>query len=226
MGAISSGVVAPHPDFLKLAGTWRTNQSRQFRKLVWQGYDRMLQDSPTVNLSDLERSITQLLVPRIRKFMTGDEPFGIEHGPYEYETKKAPPAQPPQYDMAFILNYDERIMWPLEAKVLETDGAIADYVADIRDQFLTCRYAPFSSEGAMLGYLLSGAPEQAFQNIAKKLPSTLENYSKASPRPEKYSRHVRSVPPGKKYPSEFVCHHLMLEFPKLKRGSSIAAKNV
>ena len=61
-------------------------------------------------------------------------------------------------------------MWPLEAQVLKTDGAVSEYIKEINDNFMTCRYAPFSSEGGMLGYLLSGNPDKAFTNIAKKLP--------------------------------------------------------
>ena len=56
-------------------------------------------------------------------------------------------------------------MWPIEAKVLRTDGSVAEYVADLRNEFLTCRYAPFSSEGGMVGYLVSGDPEKALKNI-------------------------------------------------------------
>jgi hypothetical protein len=76
--------------------------------------------------------------------------------------------QPPEYDLAYVLRADERIMWPLEAKVLETDGDVGEYIKDLKNEFLTCRYAPFSSEGAMLAYLLSGKPEIVFGNLAQR----------------------------------------------------------
>jgi hypothetical protein len=204
-------------DFLKLAGGWCVDQSAILLGFVWGAYDRLKQDSPLVDDRDLERSLTQLLDARIGREMSGDEPFYIQHGPYERETMKQPPAQPPQYDLAFVLNADERIMWPIEAKVLKTGAAVSDYVSELREQFLACRYAPFSSEGAMLGYLLSGTPVEAFTNIAAKMPCTLEEHPQFRTRAHRTSRHRRTVPAGKEYPADFFCHHLILEFLGLKR---------
>lgn len=207
----------PHRDFVRLASVWSRNQSEIILGFVWRAYDQLRRDNPTIDYRDLERSISQLLEPRIHRVMSGDEPFYVLHGPYERETMKAPPAQPPQYDLAFILNAEERIMWPLEAKVLETDGAVSEYVRDIQEEFLKCRYAPFSSEGAMIAYLLSGSPDNAFHNISEKVPCKLEGHPCYSTRPQKLSRHFRSVPTGKAYPAKFSCHHLMLEFPGIRR---------
>ncbi len=207
----------PHIDFIHIASAWSRNQSEILLGLVWQAYDQMRRDNPFIDGRDLERSITQLLEPRIRRVMSGDEPFGVQHGSYERETMKAPPAQPPQYDLAFFLNAEERIMWPLEAKVLETAGTVSEYVRDIREEFLKCRYAPFSSEGAMIAYLLSGTPRDAFHNISEKVPCELVDHPSFSSRPQKVSRHLRSVPTGKAYPASFRCHHLILEFPGVER---------
>src|ERR1039457_4224810 len=126
----------------------------------------MLAKPPHVDDRDLERSITQLLEPRIRDAMTGDEPYYIQHGSFERETMAPPPAQPPAYDLAFVLRADERIMWPLEEKGLETPGTLAEYEREVREQYLTCRYAPFTASGAMLGYLLSGMATDALARIA------------------------------------------------------------
>ena len=207
----------PHSDFIHLASAWSRNQSEIILGFIWQAYDQLRSDNPTIDGRDLERSITQLLEPRIHRVMSGDEPFYVQHGPNERETMKEQPAQPPQYDLAFILNAEERIMWPLEAKVLETDGAVSNYVRDIREEFLKCRYAPFSSEGAMLAYLLSGTPGHAFHNISEKVPCELVDHPSFTSRPQKVSRHLRSVPTGKAYPASFSCHHLILEFPGVER---------
>jgi len=215
---LQRGGSLPPKDFILLAGTWGRDQSTILLGFVWRAYDQMRSDNTSIDARDLERSITQILEPRIHRAMSGDEPFFIQHGPYERETMKSPPAQPPQYDLAFILNADERIMWPMEAKVLETVVAVSEYARDIQEQFLKCRYAPFSSEGAMLGYLLSGAPTDAFQNIAEKVPCELEDHPGFPSRPQRVSNHVRSVPTGKAYPLTFRCHHLMLEFPGTKRA--------
>ncbi|MHC5833845.1 MAG: hypothetical protein ACYT04_000000102060, partial [Nostoc sp.] len=85
-----------------------------------------------------------------------DEPFDVQHEVYEFESRQSAKAQPPQYDIAFILRANDTIIWPLEAKVLISDGAVAEYIKEINGNFLTCRYAPFSSEGGMLGYLFFG----------------------------------------------------------------------
>jgi hypothetical protein len=214
-GLLGQGTIPA--DFLKLASRWCRDQSAILLGFVWGAYDRINRDSPALDERDLERSITQLSEVRIRYEMSGDEPFYIQHGPYERETMRPPPAQPPQYDLAFVLRADERIMWPLEAKVLQTGKAISPYVADIRQQFLTCRYAPFSSQGAMIGYLLTGSPSEAFDNIAAQVPCALKQHPGFPSRPHRISRHSRTVPAGKSYPAGFCCHHLIWEFFGLKR---------
>jgi hypothetical protein len=207
-------------EFVALAGCWCADQSAILLTFVWQGYDLLLAELPAgINPKDLERSITQSLELRIRRVMTGDEPFDMQHGPYERETMRAQPAQPPQYDLAFVLRVAEWIMWPLEAKVLETDGTVGEYVKDVNNEFLTCRYAPFSSEGAMLAYLLSGHPENVFSNLAAKIPCRLTAHEEFSTRPHRVSEHQRQVETGKPYPRVFCCHHLVLEFPGLARSS-------
>ena len=196
------------PAFVESALSWMQNPAHQFLGFIWLAYENMRASPPNVDTKDLERSITQLLEPRVRENMTGDEPFYIQHGPYERETMKAQPAQPPQYDMAYVFRTDERIMWPIEAKVL-----------DVQKEFLTCRYAPFSSSGAMLGYLLTGNPNDVFGAIAQKLDCTLEPVSEYPDNPNRLSQHKREVPVGKQYPLDFDCYHMILEFPDLSRAT-------
>lgn len=201
-------------DFVLLAGDWCQDYSTILLGYIWQAYDILTANLPAaIDPENLERSLTQVLEPRIHKVMTGYETFYVEHGPYERETKMPPPAQPPEYDIAFVLYHDERIMWPVEAKVLATDGTVAKYVKGVKEQFVTCRYAPFSSEGAMLGYLLSGDPDTAFGNIATKLRRQLAPHPSFARRAHRISHHKRKVLRGKSYPAEFTCHHLMMLFP-------------
>ncbi|BAZ32951.1 hypothetical protein NIES4074_54590 [Cylindrospermum sp. NIES-4074] len=158
----------------------------------------------------LETTITQSLERKIRRKMTGDEPFDVQHEVYEWESRQSAQAQPPHYDIAFYLISNERIIWPLEAKVLKSDGAVGKYVEEINDNFITCRYAPFSSEGGMLGYLFSGDPDKVFINIAAKVPCTLSDHPDFPKRDHKTSDHQR-VPSEKSYPAEFRCHHMLLK---------------
>ncbi len=124
-----------------------------------------------------------------------------------------PPAQPPQYDIAFVFRADFRVIWPVEAKVLETPGTLAAYLSDVNEQFLTCRYAPFSRSGAMLGYLLNGEAVDAFSGISTHLGCELEILKNFADRPSRFSTHMRSVPSGKAYPADFPRHHLIMRFP-------------
>ena len=168
------------PAFVTLACELVQDPAQQFLGLVWRAYERMRKSMPNVDDRDLERSITQLLEPRIRDMMTGYEPFYVQHGPFERETMMARPAQPPEYDLAFIFLADERIMWPMEAKVLESSGRVAAYVRDIKNEFMTCRYAPFTNSGAMLGYLLAGDADDVFASISRRLDVVFREHAVAS----------------------------------------------
>jgi hypothetical protein len=208
--------------FPALASLWAKDPAPQMLGFVWKAYDEMRLKPPQVDDRDLERSITQLLEPRIRDAMTGDEPFYIQHGAFERETMASPPAQPPQYDLAFVLRADERIMWPLEAKVLETPRRLAGYERDIREQYLTCLYGPFTASGAMLGYLLTGSAADALTNIGAKLNTTLDQVADFPKRPHRASTHKRNAPAEKPYPIDFKCHHMILEYLSLRRQKRIS----
>jgi hypothetical protein len=210
----------PSGDFVKLAKDWCKDASTLLLLLVWEGYDLFEKEELSKidwnqNYDELERSITQNFVPMIRKRMTGWEPFDVEHGPYEFKTRMPPPAQSPQYDIAFVLIANKKIIWPLEAKVLHSDGKVSEYIKEIVENFLKCRYAPFSSEGGMLGYLMKGEAKNAFRNIQNKLNKQkasckLEDHPEFPDRDHKTSQHKRQVPPGEPYPADFCCHHLIL----------------
>lgn len=206
------------PRFIAQACAWLDRPDESLLGFVWTAHDRLVAEQPLVDGRDLERSITQLLEPRIRDAMTGYEPFYVQHGAFERGTMAAPPAQPPEYDLGFVWRADERVIWPLEAKVLETPGTVAAYDRDLRNEFLTCRYAPFTASGAMIGYLLSGASDAALKAIAAKTGVDLEHLPAGQGRPQRVSRHRRTVPAGKAYPVHFNCYHLILEYTSLKRN--------
>ncbi|MEI3649027.1 MAG: hypothetical protein V6D39_03405 [Dolichospermum lemmermannii FEM_B0920] len=202
------------PDFVELAKKWKPDAITNLLKFVWEGYDLLVSEVLSqINCDEakeqLERSITQSLVVKIHQVKTGDEPFSVLQEVYEIESYQM--LRPPQYDIAFILYENERIIWPLEAKVLKTDGEVGDYIKEINENFITCRYAPFSSQGGMLGYLFSGDPNKAFTNIETKAPCTLNDHPDFPTRDHKTSDHQRVVPSGKLYPVNFRCHHLLLK---------------
>ncbi len=208
-------VAYPSADLTVVARKWVAGSSQVMLNAIWEAYDLLIAE--VLNLidlelapDDLERSVTQFLEPRIHRALSGDEPFYVQHGAHEWETRLPPPAQPPLYDIAFVLSANPRIMWPIEAKVLKTDQAVAAYVQDVNNEFLTCRYAPFSPEGVMLGYLLKGDPRLTFKRIEAKVPCELELAPLPANRHQARSEHRRKVPSGKKYAVAFRCHHLVL----------------
>ncbi len=205
----------PNPgEFVASLGGSKESASVQLLELVWKGYDRLARELVGIDFSapidDLEREITQMLEKRIHEVMTGFEPFVIQHGPYERETRRPAPAQPPQYDLAFILRANERVMWPLEAKVLPR--ALSQYIEDVQHEFLTCRYGPFSIEGGMLGYVVAGDVEDFLAVIAARIPAVLIGHPAFPTRPHRVSNHSRAVPPAKSYSADFRIHHLLLVF--------------
>jgi len=198
-------------DFVVLATRWRSDAIDILLDFIWKGLDRLRARGYTFALDqeNPEREISQFLAPEIRDGMSGEEPYYLEHGPFESETRKTAKAQPPQYDLGFVLWENRRAIWPIEAKVLKTENAISEYVKSIQTSFLTANYAPFSSEAAMLGYLLQGSPAVTLAQIAKALACSLESHPRFLERDHRLSRHKRTIPPGKPYQSEFTCHHII-----------------
>lgn len=134
------------------------------------------------------------------------------HEADEFESLRDPQARPSQYDIAFLWRIDERMVWSLEAKVLRTEERpVSANVKDVREQLLTGWYAPFSNEGAMLGFLIKakGEPAEALRYIAASLGAIL------SPFPFLKTRHWISVYEwGTSIPNhqagEFRCDHLIM----------------
>lgn len=206
----------PKPvEFGALARRWQADYSVRMLSWLWSAYDRLageilvLVDWDQAE-DDLERSITELLEIRIRDCMPVYCPVYVQHEPKERETRRPAPAQPKEYDIAFVLRENERTMWPLEAKLLRNDSRIANYVHDIQNEFLTCSYAPFSSEAGMLGYLLTGDADTALDNIAAALGVPLTQHPEFPDRSHRISEHTRNCPPNRTCLPGFRCQHLMM----------------
>ena len=221
--------LGPPPGSDALVAFWNLSLVNNLLGLVWRAYDDLCTTGwSNVDWSesydDEERSLSEDLERAIHKVSDRFLPVSIQHGPYEREARKPAPAQPPQYDIAFVFTGDPRIMWPLEAKVLDSDrdteANFSDYIVTVKERYLTCYYAPFSNSGAMLGYLKSGDPEIVAKHIAARLGATLISYDKFPLRCHKTSDHIRVVPAGKDYPSKFRLHHLIMPLQKEKADSS------
>lgn len=206
------------PPFQQVACRWCQDQSRLLLDLVWRGYDRLLsQDFNEVSFSAAdevkEESLNSLLALRIDQCKSGDEPFYVHHQPPEQTKRKRGKGRSPQPDIGFTLYDYPRTVWPLEGKVLAHAENVGPYLDEINDNFLTGRYATFSSEGAMLGYLLRGNPEQTFSLISVRLRQTAMQHPHFLDRPHRVSNHRRDEVPHGNSPREFTCHHLLLCIP-------------
>lgn len=204
------------PEFTQVASKFSRNAINHMLESVWQGYTSLKKEFISkidISLADeeLERTITQALQPHIRNCLSGDESYDVQHGSYEPETRTPAPAQPPEYDIAFFLKTNGRIMWPLEAKIMRSPACVAPYVKDINDEFLTGRYAPFSRSAAMLGYLLSGSASDVPPNIEKRLRTTLHPHLTLYPRYNHHiSNHSRHLLDPSWASGDFQCHHLIM----------------
>jgi len=203
------------PEFVSEAEKLVANVPAVLMGYVWRGYDLLVSEvTSQVDLSgrpeDVERDLSERLEIRIRRSMDGYQPFEIRHGIAERESRRPAPAQPPEYDLAFALRANERILWPLEAKLLPSDGQVGEYTKAVRERFLTCYYAPFSREASMIGYLSSGEPQQACVRIGAGLGCTMTQSQDFPNRTHQLSQHHRVVPRGKPYPVQFRCHHMIM----------------
>jgi hypothetical protein len=202
------------PEFLEAAAALSHDALDLMLAALWTGYDQLRELLTSIDIGDggdeAERNITMLLHVRTAEALSGYEPFTCRHAFRENETRQRPPAQAPEYDIAFVLRSNERIAWPVEAKVLRSDGAIAAYVADVNEQYLTCRYAPFSGSGAMVAYLLKGEVNVLFRNLSTALAADLREHPAFERRAHRVSHHARNVPVGRGYPTAFECHHLAM----------------
>jgi len=206
-------------DFVELATNWRVDGMNILWNYVWQGWDSYQSDVlDKVDLSEanqqLERLITQDIELNIREVMSRYEPFVIQQERYEEENMH--PIRPKQTDLSFVWYQHRTSKFAIEAKVLysDTKSGVKEYVEEINENFLKFRYAPLSSEGGMLGYLLKGDCAKAFSNIEKAISCQLNHHPDFQEREHKTSDHQRIVPPDKSYPVKFRCHHLVLQLTK------------
>lgn len=204
------------PLFQKIAWDWCKDQSRLLLEFVWSALDRLraneLGHTPMTGTDqDKERQLNLLMGLHIRKCMSGNEPFCIFPEVPEYARRLGGRAMPPKPDLAFVLYEYPRSVWPIEAKVLKHEQDVRAYIKEIRDNFLTGRYATFSSEGAMLGYLFRGSPSVTFECIGEKSGFSLRHHPAFAHRNHKVSEHQRDYLPHLNSPRSFSCHHLLIQ---------------
>lgn len=207
------------PEFANIADAWPQHVVEQILTLVWRGFDR-LKRLPRFgeldlsgNYAQLERSLTDLHMDEITLLWGHEssrfEAFVPKHEPWEFRSLTAPSARPPSCDLGFVLVSNRRIRWCVETKVVKSPNAISEYICDLQ-KFLVGTSSPFSTEGALGAYLITGKSTDLLSAIEVALGSRMRQHSRFRNRLHRLSdhlRHIDNLPAG--MPSEFVCHHLI-----------------
>lgn len=207
------------PEFRAIAAVWPSHVVKQMLTLVWDAFDRMkaLPNFGQLDFSEdyaqLERSLTDLHMDEItllwRENASKFESFIPKHEAWEWQAITRRSARPPSCDLGFVLLSNRRIRWAVEAKVLKSPIAIADYLADLQ-KYLDGRSAPFATESALGAYLLSGESDEVFAAIAQRLNCRLKPCEDFLSRPHRCSEHERSSTQlTGSTPAIFICHHLV-----------------
>jgi hypothetical protein len=207
------------PEFRAIAEVWPAHVITQILTLVWRGFDRLKmldrfrEINFTTDYAQLERSLTDLHMDEItllwREQASSFESFIPKHEPWEWQNITRRSARPPSCDLGFVLLSNRRIRWSVEAKVLESPGAVAAYLGDLQ-KYLTGQSAPFSKESAIGAYLISGEPDRLFETLSRKLKCALTRPPEFASRPHRCSEHARHAHGlAGETPLVFVCHHLV-----------------
>lgn len=198
-------------DFVVLAKRYKPDAIDIILGYVWQGFDMLISECFDVSQEDdhIEDEITYAAYCKIQD-ISALSPFQVILHPPERE-QKATKGSMPASDLGFRLRGGNvRSQFSIEAKVIRTDGDVSKYVREINENYLTGRYSTFSSEAAMLGYLLQGNPLKTFQAISKSLNCQLKTPTVFQDRNHRISGHVRPTTEKK----NFTCHHMIILFSK------------
>jgi len=208
------------PLFQEIAARWCADQSRLLLDLVWRACDSLyeldlrqlpLRMSDEAKEGDVESSSIGP-ASTMQKAATSHSPSVISHR--SLLVAKPVKAALLSRTSVFVWYNNPNCIWPLEGKIVTRETDCNAYVAEVENNFLTGRYATFSLEGAMLGYLLHGDP----QKIARKYQPSSQCASEFlipafRSGPHKVSEHLRSGLPQRRDAERFHCHHLVLVIP-------------
>ena len=182
---------------------------------LWDGFERFKTEHidkhppPTRHDTDLERDLTEWLFPYVQKVIPAAAPYFIHHERKERESAILR-AQPPEPDLSFVFLANIRITFPIDAKVLEKDrpSDVTDYVATVNGRFLSCVYAPFSTQGAMIAFFLEGSVTTLLGRIRTGLGCSLSRSWFLKGRHHKTSQHERTAAACQH--KQFTCHHMVM----------------
>ncbi len=207
------------PDFKDVALEWAEAVSERILDWIWRAFDALRTGPITrVDLAkspeQLERDLTDLHFREVQRLWAG-ETGGIatlypDHEIPEYESRKPGPAQPPAYDLGFVLYANPRVIWPVEAKVVQKPSALSTYLNDVRGKFIAGVAAPFVGQAGMIGYLLAGTGREVFSALELQLSQTLKHPSVFASRDHRTTFHARGKSPFGRDLPDLLLHHLVM----------------
>ena len=188
----------PHDsESFALAERWATDVAERVLAWTWRGFDRFRRQhlslvDLTQPLEELERDIASKHFVAINQVWATETAgccsiLPIHEWP-ELASRPEPPGRSPACDFAFVNVQNQRIAWPIEAKVIQTPRRLAPYRIDIR-KFLSGTAAPFVGEGGMIGYLLTGASDEFFVALETELGQKLGVVVAFADRPHRLRDH-------------------------------------
>lgn len=190
-------------DSRQQAQEWAGEVARQVLDWTWRAFDSLRTNilsriDLTQPLEQVERDLASHHFREIQLLWKtetdGYSAFSPHHEWPEMATRSPAPAKPPAYDIAFVWADNPRVAWPIEAKVVQTPGTLAEYVADTK-KFTGGIASPFVSEGGQVAYLLTGATDEFFSNLSAGSSVALEEVAEFSARPHRMSLHPRASAP-------------------------------
>ncbi len=199
-------------DSRRQAEDWAAGVSFQVLEWTWRAFDALRANvlnhvDMSQPLEQLERDLTSKHFIEIQRIF-GPETEGFSsilphHEFPENESRPGGSGKPPASDISFVWYENQRVSWPIEAKVVPTPGTLAEYLGDTQ-KFVDGIAAPLVGEGAQIAYLLTGKTDIFFDNLSTRLPSPLKALPEFSDRAHRVSSHARTSLP------ELQLHHMAM----------------
>ena len=202
------------PEDSELPVVWAASISVQILGWTWRAFDSLRSNhlsriDMTQPMDQIERDLTRHHFSSINTLWAqetgGFSTFSPHHEYPEMESRTSSSAKPPAYDLAFVAMDNLRWVWPLEAKVVSSSGALAEYLRDVNVKFVGGVAAPLVGEGAMIAYLLTNQASEALNQLASRLGQSLAAVTEFVDRPHRVSFHQRDRAPNLRL------HHLMMD---------------
>lgn len=191
---------------------WAQDMAAVVLDLVWRGYDVLCDKVGHVDFTEpieqLERNLTSLHFKAIQRVWAADTGgFSTIHPGHEIPellSRSTSNAKPPAYDLGFSHPDKDLWKWPVEAKVLTSPNALAEYRKEVDEKFIGGVAAPIVGEGGMIGYLLRGNEQAVFDNLATELGQQFVIWAAFATRPHRTTVHQRANAPTLRI------HHLVM----------------